>query len=98
MSYTLEIVPAANAELKEASRWYDVQRSGLGMDFLLCAEEAIDVIKRNPEAYQKVTAAVRRKLMARFPYGIFFRLHKQRIEIIAVLHNHRDPVSWRKRM
>jgi len=98
MQYTLEIVPAANSELREISRWYDKQRFGLGVDFLLCAEEALDVIRRNPQAYQKVTATVARKLMMRFPYGIFFRLRNEIIEVIAVMHNHRDPVSWRKRI
>ena len=59
---------AAEAEIEEAYRWYEEQRKGLGFDFLLCIEDAIEKISRNPELYPLVHKNVRRALIHRFPY------------------------------
>jgi len=48
------IRPEAEAEIKEAYHWYEERHKGLGLDFLLCLEEAIEKISRNPEVYSLV--------------------------------------------
>jgi plasmid stabilization system protein ParE len=40
---------------------------------------------------------IRRALLKRFPFGIFFRLRSNRIRIVAVMHLSRDPKRWRQR-
>jgi len=61
------IRPEAEAEIEKAYHWYEEQRKGLGLDFLLCIEEAIEKISRNPEVYSLVHKNVRRILIHRFP-------------------------------
>jgi toxin ParE1/3/4 len=46
---SLLIRPEAEADIEEAYRWNERQRSGLGSDFLLCVEEGLDKIQKNPE-------------------------------------------------
>ncbi len=62
----------AEQELREAYRWYEDQRTGLGEDFLLCVEAAVAKARRSPELYPEVHKNVRRVLVRRFPYGIFY--------------------------
>lgn len=69
---SLLIRPEAEADIEEAYRWYERQRSGLGSDFLLWVEEGHDKIQKNPEMYRVVHRNVRRLLIRRFPYGIFY--------------------------
>jgi plasmid stabilization system protein ParE len=40
---------------------------------------------------------VRRALIHRFPYALYFTLAADRIEVVAVLHTRRDPTTWRRR-
>ena len=98
MRYTLEVTPIALAEIDEIANWYDGARAGVGTDFLLCIEDAMEKIQRHPDAYQIVFAEVRRKSIARFSYAIFFRISKKHIEVLGVIHHHRDPISWKKRI
>jgi plasmid stabilization system protein ParE len=40
---------------------------------------------------------MRRALLRRFPYGIFFEIERAEIMIYAVFHGARDPKRWRRR-
>jgi len=40
---------------------------------------------------------IRRLLIRRFPYGIFYTTSKDLIIVLAVFHGHRDPKQWKSR-
>ena len=86
------------ADIKVAYVWYESQRVGLGEDFLLTLEESYSKITRTPKLYQDIYKTVRRKLVRRFPYGIYFVIREDIIIVIAVLHTKREPQEWHKRV
>jgi plasmid stabilization system protein ParE len=69
----------------------------LGADFLLCVEEIFERIRREPEMYPPVHNQVRRALIRRFPYGVFYFTEEQNIIVVAVVHAHRAPHQWMSR-
>jgi plasmid stabilization system protein ParE len=97
MTLPLIIRPAAEADLADAKDWYDGRREGLGDEFLLCVEEALGRLTRAPEAHAVLKKGVRRALVRRFPYGIFYRVEADHIAVLAVFHNRRDPRHWQAR-
>ncbi|MCH7702928.1 MAG: type II toxin-antitoxin system RelE/ParE family toxin [Planctomycetes bacterium] len=97
MGRSLLIRPEARADLDEAYRWYEQQREGLGSDFLLCVEEALEKIRRTPELYPLVHKELRRMLIRRFPYGLFYLMEEEMIVLLAVFHARRDPKRWQSR-
>ncbi|MDP1635112.1 MAG: hypothetical protein Q8L69_10600, partial [Gallionellaceae bacterium] len=44
----------------------------LGVDFLHSLDETLQAIQRDPTLYPFALARVRRALLRRFPYGVFF--------------------------
>jgi plasmid stabilization system protein ParE len=50
-----------------------------------------------PETHAKVYQDVRRALVRRFPYSIYYRFRADRIVVLAVFHNKRDPKVWKAR-
>jgi plasmid stabilization system protein ParE len=94
---SLLIRPEAEADIEEAYRWYERQLGGLGSDFLLCVEEGLEKIQKNPEMWPVVHRNVRRLLIRRFPYGIFYTVGPVFTTVLAVFHGHRDPGVWRSR-
>lgn len=48
------IVAAAEAEMRQAAEWYDSQRTGLGSEFLLAVDEAIQQIGLAPERFPRL--------------------------------------------
>jgi toxin ParE1/3/4 len=98
MSLPFLITPDAERDLAEAKRWYERQHRGLGEEFLLCVEEALDRIRLLPEAYREVAPGVRRVIVKRFPYGLYYRVDPDQIAIIALYHCKRDPTGWQERI
>jgi len=97
MAHDLIIRPKAEAELSEAFSWYEDQISGLGSDYLNAIEAALCAIKRNPEIYPTVHGTIRRCLIRRFPYAIFYCIEPTRVVVLAVFHVRRNPSDWKKR-
>ncbi|MFZ5774672.1 MAG: type II toxin-antitoxin system RelE/ParE family toxin [Thermodesulfobacteriota bacterium] len=97
MSYTLSIRPEAESDVADAYHYYQGCRSGLGSDFLLCVEEALERIAKNPLTYQDIHNGVHRTMIHRFPYGVFYVITEYRIIVIAVMHAARDPNLWQSR-
>ncbi len=88
---------AARDEFDESFDWYDAQRVGLGSEFAAAVQQVFDRIAANPRIHQVVIDDVRKDVVRRFPYCIFYRPHADRVEVIAVFHNSRDPAVWRSR-
>jgi toxin ParE1/3/4 len=98
MKYKVVVRPEAEAELAEAFIWYEQQYSGLGNQFLLAIDAAINSILRNPQMYPVVHGAIRRMLTRRFPYQIFYIIEGAQIVVIAVFHGMRNPHRWQERI
>ena len=89
--------PQADAEALQAQRWYEERTPGLGVDFAAAVTDAVARIVENPLAYARVRGEVRRAILQRFPFGVYFRVLPDEIIILAVSHGHRHPRSWQLR-
>jgi plasmid stabilization system protein ParE len=89
---------AALADLREAVRWYDEQKPGLGSSFLSALEDILGRIEENPNLYPRILGALRRARFPRpFPHLVFYRVSRETLDIVAVFHPARDPEKWRRR-
>jgi toxin ParE1/3/4 len=90
--------PKAEAELDEAAAWYQSKRSGLGKEFRLAVERAVDRISENPQVGSFYGASgFRYVLTRRFPYLVVYAESGQTIWIMAVAHGSRKPGYWKDR-
>lgn len=88
----------AARDLASAFAWYERQRRGLGERFLERFEESVALILDMPEAFPRVHGELRRALLRRFPYSVYYRLlDSEHLEIIGCLHTRQDPALWRSR-
>ena len=87
----------ARAEFLDAIRYYQAQQRGLGDRFLEAVGEAVQRIRERPLLYQEIEADIRQCLVEGFPYGLIYRLKNEQIEILAVMHLHRQPGYWKER-
>jgi plasmid stabilization system protein ParE len=54
-------------------------------------------IVENPFKYQHLRSGIRRALLRRFPYAVYFAVEGDAIVVVAVLHAARDPAKWQRR-
>ena len=70
---SLTLRKEAEEDIQIAYDWYNSKRDGLGADFLLCIEEGLSRIKRNPKQFPSLYREVRRIFIHRFPFGIYYQ-------------------------
>jgi toxin ParE1/3/4 len=87
----LVVEQPAKADLADAVDWYKSMRPGLDQDFLLCTEEALALISHYPVSSPILFRNLRRRLLRRFPYGVFYLHEPSLIRVLGVLHTSRDP-------
>ena len=91
----LRYSPEALADVEGARDWYDGQLPGLGTEFLDEVDAAIARVMEHPLAFPVVDGSIRRVLLKRFPYALFYDPELE--VILAVMHVRRRPNAWRER-
>ena len=99
MNRLLEFRPAARKEFDEAADWYEEQRPGLRSEFVYAVDAALAKAFGSPFSFPIVQGSkIRRALVGRFPYAVFFGIDGDKIIVYAVLHTSRNPMIWRGRI
>ncbi|MBI2427719.1 MAG: type II toxin-antitoxin system RelE/ParE family toxin [Ignavibacteriales bacterium] len=89
--------PDAEGEFNDAIYWYEQQRKGLGADFFLCVDEALERIKKNPTLYPTINKQIHRCIVHRFPFAILYEIEHADIKVLGVFHSKRNPQRWQER-
>jgi len=89
--------PEAETEFLEAIGYYEDCDEGLGEDFSLEVNSAVQNILSYPTTWPVLEEDVHRYLTNRFPYAVLYSVEPDRIYILAVMHLHRDPDYWKHR-
>ena len=97
MSYRVVFRPQAQAELLEARDWYEARQDGLGDEFSTAVDATVSNIRERPLSYPRVHNEIRRAILPRFPYAVFFQLFEDEILVLAVIRGRRHPRTWQSR-
>jgi toxin ParE1/3/4 len=95
--YGLLSEPRADLDVEAAFAWYENERLGLGLEFLDELRAAYHRITNGPFGYPDVRSGIRRALLRRLPYAVYFAIDEEIVLVIAVLHVSRDPAEWQRR-
>jgi plasmid stabilization system protein ParE len=94
---TLRFTKAAEVDVENVISWYRERGNDLADQFLLALDQCLNSLQENPLAFAVVHGDIRRALLRRFPYCIFYIKSQKDIVVLACLHGHRDPQEWQKR-
>lgn len=83
--------PEAANDIRSVHAWYRDISSQFATAFIRRIDEAITHAREWPLMYQLVYRDFRRVPLHRFPYALFYRAYDERIVVVAVLHQARDP-------
>ena len=97
MSYRVKFRPEAEKDLENTAKWYEQQRENLGFEFLDEITKKCVIINQDPLLYEEVCKNLRRVVVERFPFNIFYFVEGKSIIIVAVIHGSRHPKKWQKR-
>lgn len=88
---------AVDLDVEAAFDWYENEQPGLGPEFLDELRGTYGRIAEGPLKYVALRSGIRRALLRRFPYAVYFAVEETVVVVLAVLHAHRDPAEWQRR-
>lgn len=94
----LRLRSAALEDMAAAVAWYGEQTEALSDDCIGEFEACVARVGRGPDRYPVVLRGVRRALMRKFPYSVYFRVEADVIVVFAVYHQRRDPAVLGRRL
>jgi plasmid stabilization system protein ParE len=97
MSRRVIVVPVAQGDIGAAFDWYEQTKPGLGHELIEALSLCFDVIAAHPGQFARIHGPIRRALLRRFPYAVFFIEDQTDVSVLAVMHMARDPDLWRSR-
>jgi len=96
-NFRLVINPFAELDLHASFEFYELQRDGLGKDFIKEIDSTLKRIQSNPRQFSQHKRNIRKALVEKFPFTVFFYLTGDLINIFAIFHFSRDPKRLVKR-
>jgi plasmid stabilization system protein ParE len=95
--FSVEVLPEAEREFREAFLWY-FERSPLAADaFLTQVFDVIDSLADRADMWPVNEDGIHFHVLARFPYTVWYDLHGKVATVMAVAHQHRRPNYWQSR-
>jgi Plasmid stabilization system protein len=97
MIYKYIISPFAELDLDSIHEWYALHEQDLFIKFDKEFSACLKQIVENPLQFPVIYNKIRRALLKRFPYSIFFSIKGETVFILSVIHHKRNPKVWKQR-
>ena len=97
MALEIRYHSAAKAELLNEISYLEYQATGLGkrlFDEVLLAERCIQEL---PLSSPEVRAGIRKLVLRKFRYSLYYTIEEQSVVVLAVAHHRRAPYYWEDR-
>ncbi|MDJ0865572.1 MAG: type II toxin-antitoxin system RelE/ParE family toxin [Myxococcota bacterium] len=91
MTLPVRVRRRAELDIDEAYSWYEARADGVGDALLRAVEACFARIERHPESHVVAYGRVRRARLHRFPYGVYYTIRADFIDVLAVYHGRRRP-------
>jgi plasmid stabilization system protein ParE len=98
MSRPVELLRGADADLQEIFNLFEDYREGFGVEFMTAVDAYLARLSVFPESAPIYMDRIRRQVMQRFPYGIFYQVQPTRVVVTAILDLRQDEDRIRQRL
>jgi plasmid stabilization system protein ParE len=98
VSHSVRYTRAASAEVEAAISWYARPEIDQATSFIKDLERTEARLRSQPALYQQVEGEIRRAVLRRFPYSLFYVIERDEVLVLACMHQHRKLRTWEEWM
>ena len=90
--YSIEISPAAERGITDAVQWYRSKSPTAADLFTSIVFDSLETLSHSPLSWAKISdKGLRKFVLPRYPYSLFFTVQGSTVKIMAVAHHRRAP-------
>ena len=95
--YKIVLSDEAEKDFDSSYEYYACDNKIVADNFFKQLNNSLETISQNPLGFQKTYKNVRRYVMRKFPFVIYYQISNIEIRVIAIFHTSRNPKIWKKR-
>ena len=93
----IRIHPDAEHEFNRSVDFYSDESVRVAERFIQEVESSLDQVSLAPDRWSEFEDGTRIKFLKRFPFSIIYRSVEDEVQIIAIMHQSREPNYWKGR-
>jgi plasmid stabilization system protein ParE len=99
MKRAILFAPLARLDFEDAAAWCEEQRAGLGDEFRIAVNAALQRVLKSPHRFRLVSPSTHKIALNRFRnYSLYYSVEPEAIHVTAVFHGSRNPEELRGRL
>lgn len=95
--FEIELSDDAEIDLDNSFEFYKQDNPNVANTFFKEVDLSFKKIKENPESFPIIGLSIRKYVLKKFPFIVYYKIDKYTIQIIAIFHTSRNPEIWRRR-
>lgn len=96
--FKVEFSNEAEADFDKSYQYYYLENPKVAESFLRQINLGLDRIKQNPYFYQVIHKEIRKYVIRKFPFIIYYQIASSVIKVVAFFHTSRNPEIWNERL
>ncbi len=97
-SFSIELSDEAEVDFEKSYEFYYEDSPKVADTFFKRINLGFKSINQNPESFPIVHKDVRKYVVKKFPFVIYYRIVDAKIQVIAIFHTSRNPEIWNERI
>jgi len=95
--YEIELSNEAEDDFDNSYEYYANVSEKVADNFYRQVDNSLTNISENPLRYPEVYQSIRKHVMGKFPFVIYYQIGESTVKIIAIFHTARNPQIWKER-
>lgn len=98
INYQINLSNEAESDFANSYAFYKSESQAIADKFIKSIDQSFRKIAFSPYSYNKVFKSLRRHLVKKFPFVIYYYIDEYNIKIVAIFHTSRNPEIWNNRL
>jgi len=95
--YKVELSSEAENDFDNSYEYYAKKGEKVADNFYKQINSGLETIAKNPHGFQRAFKNIRRYVILKNPFVIYYRIENMIIQVIAIFHTSRNPKIWKQR-
>lgn len=96
--YKIELSDEAEKDFDKSYQYYANENEKVADNFFQQVDKSLNKISESPDTFQKAYKNVRKYVMKKFPFIIYYQTTQLVVRVIAIFHTSRNPEIWKERV
>ncbi len=95
--FSVEVSDEAEIDLYSSYQYYAEESQKVAESFFKQIDLSLATIKKHPNSFPFAFKGVKKFVVKKFPFVIYYQLNESTIRVIAIFHTSRNPEIWNER-